>query len=271
MNTVLITGSNGFVACYLIQMLLQKSYTIIATGKGPSRLPFSDPKLLYETLDFTNEEAVTAVFEKHKPNIVVHAGAISKPDECEQNRDAAFQTNVRGTEYLVQAAAKLQSYFLFISTDFVFEGASLHYKESDALAPVNYYGETKMLAEAAVQKYPFQWSIVRTILVYGKPISGRQNLLTMVANALQKNETLKIFNDQTRTPTYVEDLAYALAKMIDKKSTGIYHISGEDVITPYHIALAVAKYLQLDEQKIEAATVATFAQPAARPPITGFD
>src|SRR5215218_1234852 len=173
MKTVLITGANGFVACYLIRTLLQKPYSIVATGKGPSRLPFSNSKLVYETLDFTNEEAVTAVFKKHKPDIVVHAGAMSKPDECELNRDAAFQTNVHGTEYLLQSAAEYQSYFLFVSTDFVFEGKSLHYSESDALGPVNYYGETKKLAEAAVQKYAFDWSIVRTILVYGKPISGR--------------------------------------------------------------------------------------------------
>jgi dTDP-4-dehydrorhamnose reductase len=164
-----------------------------------------------------------------------------------------------------------KSYFLFVSTDFVFAGTSLHYKEDDSLDPVNYYGETKMLAEAAVEKYPFSWSIVRTILVYGKPMSGRQNILTNVAAALQRGEPLKIFSDQTRTPTYVEDLAKAMIVMLENRSEGIYHLSGKDAQTPYAMAVAVAVHLGFDPNQIENVTAATFKQPALRPPITGFD
>ena len=271
MKTVLITGANGFVNWYLIRDLLQKAYTIIATGKGAPRLQFTHRNLIYETLDFTDENSVLSIFKKHQPNLVVHAGAMSKPDECELNRDAAFLTNVSGTKHLLNAAALYNSYFLFVSTDFVFAGKSLHYKESDALAPVNYYGETKKLAEDAVQAYPLNWSIVRTILVYGKPMSGRQNILTLVANALQKGEPLKIFSDQTRTPTYVEDLSGALVHLLEKRSTGIFHISGTDAVSPYQMACAVAEHFGFDVAKIENVTAATFQQPALRPPITGFD
>lgn len=271
METVLITGANGFVSWYLIRDLLDHNYKIVATGKGPSRLPFQDERLVYETLNFTDAGDVAAVFEKHQPHLVVHAGAMSKPDECEVQQEEAMLTNVRGTEFLLQAAAQYKSYFLFVSTDFVFEGKSLHYKEGDKLAPVNYYGLTKKQAEEAVQQYPFAWSIVRTILVYGKPMSGRQNILTVVANALQKGEPLRIFSDQTRTPTYVEDLSRGLATMLEKKSTGIFHISGEDVITPYHMACAVAAHFGYNGDTIENVTATTFQQPAARPQITGFD
>lgn len=271
MQTILITGANGFVSWYLIRDLLEKKYRIIATGKGPSRLSFADENLFYEPLDFTDADEVNAVFEKYNPDVVVHSGAMSKPDECELNKESAFLTNVTGTEYLLNAAATCNSYFLFISTDFVFEGKTLQYKEADELRPVNYYGETKKLAEEAVKKHSFGWSIVRTILVYGKPMSGRQNILTTVANALQKSEPLKIFSDQTRTPTYVEDLTNAVAAMILKKSNGVYHISGADVVTPYQMAVAVAAHLGYDPAKIEAVTAATFKQPAVRPPVTGFD
>lgn len=271
MQTILITGANGFVSWYLIRNLLEKKFLIIATGKGPSRLAFNNKNLIYETLDFTNCDAVKAVFEKYKPAVVVHAGAMSKPDDCELNKEAAFNTNVNGTQHLLQAAAVQKSYFLFVSTDFVFAGKSLQYKEDDALEPVNYYGETKKLAEAAVYKYPFKWNIVRTILVYGKPMSGRQNILTMVANGLQKGERLKIFNDQTRMPTYVEDLAAALTELIVRQQTGVFHVSGSDVLTPYQMAIAVADYLGFEPENIEAVTIDTFKQPAMRPPTTGFD
>jgi dTDP-4-dehydrorhamnose reductase len=209
--------------------------------------------------------------EKYKPAVVVHAGAISKPDDCEQDKETAFQVNIKGTHHLLHAAAACKSHFIFMSTDFVFEGKSLAYKETDALQPVNYYGQTKVEAEKAVQMYPFTWTIVRTVLVYGKPMSGRQNLLTNVVAALKKGESLKIFNDQMRTPTYVEDLANALAEMIRKESPGIFHISGNDVLTPYQMAVAAAGQVGLDGRMIIPVTAETFQQPALRPPITGFD
>jgi dTDP-4-dehydrorhamnose reductase len=272
MQTVLITGANGFIGWYLVKCLLDSGqYRVVATGKGPGRLPFEGAAFTYTPLDFTNPEQADAVFREYKPTVIVHAGAISKPDDCELDQETAFRVNVSGTRHLLHAAEAYKSHFIFISTDFVFEGKSLAYKETDALQPVNYYGRTKMEAEAAVQMYPFLWTVVRTVLVYGKPMSGRQNLLTNVVLALQKGETLKIFNDQMRTPTYVEDLANALTKMIVKQSTGIFHISGTEVLTPYEMAVAAAEQARLDSSKIIAVTADTFQQPALRPPRTGFD
>ncbi len=271
MQTVLITGANGFIGSYLAQNLLGKNYKVVATGRGGNRLTLEHPHFLYEPLDFTNEESVKAVFKKHQPHIVVHSGALSKPDECELNKEAAFLTNVTGTLYLLQAAEKIKSYFLYLSTDFVFEGNRLDYKEEDAPQPVNYYGRTKVLAEEEVKKYSHGWSIIRTILVYGHPQSGRQNLLTMVAQALEAGKELKIVADQTRMPTYVEDLTGAMTTIIEKKKEGIFHLSGQDVMTPYEIACAVADYLGLDKSFIHRVTAESFKEPARRPPTTGFD
>lgn len=276
MQKVLITGANGFVGYYLAKQLLKSNHFVIATGKGACRLPFASPhpiaiRFIYETLDFTNDEEVKNVFEKHQPNVVVHCGALSKPDECELNKEAAFLTNVTGTINLLNAATKFKSFFIFLSTDFVFSGEDGMYKEEDKRKPVNYYGQTKLLAEDEVQQYKWDWAIVRTVLVYGKPFLSRQNILTNTANALQKGEELKIFDDQVRTPTYVEDLANAIISIINKKAKGIYHVSGEDVMTPYGIAVAVAHHLHLDASLIEKVTEKDFDQPAKRPLKTGFD
>src|SRR5919199_4571779 len=164
MPTILITGANGFVGYYLTLQLLQQSYKVIATGKGENRLPFTDANFVYESLDFTDEENIKAVFEKYRPDVVIHGGAISKPDECELHKEKAYLINVTGTELLLQQATVYQSFFVFISTDFVFSGEEKRYKEEDATGPVNYYGQTKVLAEAAVRQYPHDWSIVRTVL-----------------------------------------------------------------------------------------------------------
>jgi dTDP-4-dehydrorhamnose reductase len=271
MQTVLITGANGFVGYYLIQQLLDKNFAVVATGKGGNRLPYQQENFCFRSLDFTSKENVAAVFQDVKPQVVVHCGAISKPDECEQNREAAFLSNVTGTINLLEASAAVQAHFVFLSTDFVFSGEKGFYQEEDERLPVNYYGETKVLAEDEVRQYPFRWSIVRTVLVYGKTFSGRENIVTNTAIALQQGKALKIFDDQVRTPTYVEDLATGLVAIVQKGATGIYHISGEDIKTPYEVAVETARLLNLDSSLITPVKAHEFDQPARRPAKTGFD
>ena len=269
MQTVLITGANGFVGHYLVSMLVN-NYKVIATGRGPSRITISHKNFQYEHLDFTCEKSVKSIFQNLKPDIIVHAGAISKPDECELNKDFAFLTNVEATKFLLAQSQLLKCFFIYVSTDFVFNGQRGMYSEEDTPDPVNYYGKTKLLAEQEMQLYPYEWSIVRTVLVYGHPGPGRDNILTLVAKALQEGKISRIVDDQVRTPTYVEDLAGAIKIIIDKRAKGIYHISGNDILTPYQMTVAVARYLGLNEKLIEPVTAATFTQPALRPPKTGF-
>jgi dTDP-4-dehydrorhamnose reductase len=269
MQRVLITGANGFLGHYLTALLVN-DYKVIATGKGPCRIDLSHANFQYESLDFTQQETVEAIFQKIKPDIVVHAGAISKPDDCELNKDFAYKTNVVATEQLLTQSLLYKSFFVYVSTDFVFDGQRGMYIEDDVPQPINYYGETKLLAEKAVQAYSYDWTIVRTVLVYGQPQAGRDNILTIVAKALKEGKTSRIVDDQVRTPTYVEDLAGAIKTIIAKKATGIYHISGKDVLTPYHMTVAVARYLGLNETLIEPVNATTFQQPALRPPKTGF-
>jgi dTDP-4-dehydrorhamnose reductase len=271
MQTVLITGANGFIGYYLVQQLLQKGYNVIATGKGGSRLPYEGKNFCYHTLDYTNKENVAAVFSLLNPQVVVHCGAISKPDECEQNKREAFLANVTGTINLLEASAQGNTHFIFLSTDFVFSGEKGFYREDDERTPVNYYGETKMLAEDEVMKYRFPWTIVRMVLVYGRTFSGRENIVTNTAKALQEGRPLKIFTDQVRTPTYVEDLAAGLVAIIEEKATGIYHLAGEDLKTPYDIALETAQLLNHDTALITAVKAEEFHQPARRPANTSFD
>lgn len=268
---VLITGANGFLGHYLIEQLLVKDYYVIATGKGDSRLPFSaTSNFTYRSMDFTDPFNVHDVFGEYKPDAVIHAGAMSKPDECEQNQWQAYITNVEATITLLLNAEEHKSFFVFVSTDFVFDGEKGMYSEDDAARPVNFYGKTKLEAEDAVKEYEYDWAIVRTVLVYGKPQSGRANILTIVKEKLENGETYRVVDDQVRTPTYVEDLAAGIVSIIEKKAKGIYHLSGEDVLTPYEMAIKAARYLGLDESLISRATADDFTQPARRPPKTGF-
>jgi dTDP-4-dehydrorhamnose reductase len=268
---LLITGANGFLGYYLVKQLLQEGNEVIATGKGSCRLSFSGGAgFTYYEMDFTDKLAVEGVLAEVAPQAIIHAGAMSKPDECELNRDEAYNVNVTSTISLLKAASAYRSYFLFVSTDFVFDGQSGMYKEGDLLSPVNFYGKTKADAEELVKNYEYDWSIVRTVLVYGKPVSGRSNILTIVKEKLEKQEEYHVVDDQVRTPTYVEDLAGGIVSMIEKKAKGVYHLSGKDILTPYQMAIKAAQYLGLDASLIKRVTAADFSQPAKRPPRTGF-
>lgn len=269
---ILVTGANGFLGNYLVQQLLQKQYPVIATGKGECRLSFTGvDNFDYEPMDFTDPFAVHDLFEKYQPSVVVHAGAMSKPDDCEKEQWQAYFINVEGTVTLLTNAEAYRSFFVFVSTDFVFDGEKGMYSETDIPSPVNFYGKTKLEAEEIVKEYAFDWAIARTVLVYGKPLAGRSNILSIVKEKLEKGEEYSVVNDQVRTPTYVEDLAAGIVAIIEKKATGIYHLSGADILTPYEMAIKAADFLKLNKSLLKKVTAADFTQPAKRPPKTGFN
>jgi|CXWL01.1.fsa_nt_gi dTDP-4-dehydrorhamnose reductase len=268
---ILITGANGFLGYHLSALLLEKGHEVIATGRGDCRLPFAGEKgFQYVSLDFTDPFAAHDVFDKYKPEIVVHAGAMTKPDDCEQQQWHAYLANVEGTVTLLLNAEEQKSFFIFVSTDFVFDGQKGLYREDDTTGPVNFYGKTKVEAEDAVKEYKYDWAIARTSLVYGSRIAGRGNILTIVKEKLEKGEEYKVVDDQVRTPTYVGDLASGIISIIEKRATGIYHLSGADVLTPYQMACKTADYLHLDKSLITKVTAVDFSQPARRPLKTNF-
>jgi len=160
---ILITGANGFLGYYLVEQLLVKNFSVTATGKGECRLPFThDINFQWLSMDLTDPFSIHDVFENIKPDVVIHAGAMSKPDECENNQMLAYLVNVEGTVQLLINSADVKSFFVFLSTDFVFDGERGMYSENDSPNPVNYYGRTKLEAEEAIKEYEFDWAIVRT-------------------------------------------------------------------------------------------------------------
>jgi len=221
-------------------------------------------------MDFTDPFRVHDVFTNHAPDVVVHAGAMSKPDDCEQNQWEAYRQNTEATVTLLTNAEEHKSFFIFISTDFIFDGEKGMYREEDKPAPVNFYGRTKLEAEEAVKEYVYDWSIARTVLVYGRPRTGKGNLLSIVKEKLERGEVYNVVDDHVRTPTYVEDLAGGIIAIIQKKAKGIYHLSGEEAFTPYQMAIKTAELLGLNKSLINKVTAKDFSQPAKRPPKTGF-
>ncbi len=266
---VLITGVNGFIGQHWVRALHSIGATVVATGRGVERFP-SLLRSRYYDLDITDAGAVRSVLAAERPTAILHAAAISKPDVCAADPDLADRINVQATENLLAVAGHLNCYVCFISTDFVFDGHKGMYVETDDPGPVNHYGVTKLMAEQFVQGYPGKWSIVRTVTVYGQPVEGRPNILSTVVDKLQRGEAYTVFDDQVRTPTYAGDLAWGVARLIQGSHPGIFHLSGEEVLTPYAMAIRTAEYLGLNPSLLTRVTAETFQQPAQRPLRTGF-
>lgn len=268
---VLITGSNGLLGQHLIPLFVaDERYEVIAAGRGGNRLP-SQQGYTYESVNLRNTVSVQQLLEKHHPDIIIHAAAMTQVDECERNKDACWDTNVAATRYLIQAAEKYNAFFLFLSTDFIFDGLEGPYREDDAPNPLSYYGASKVAAERMIKNSKLPWAIVRTVLVYGTAIDmQRSNIITWVKGNLQQGKKIKVVDDQWRTPTLVQDLAEGCKLVADKKATGVFHISGSEMLSPYEMAVQTAQFFKLDPRLIEKVNAKSFVQPAKRPAKTGF-
>ncbi|HUR12419.1 MAG TPA: SDR family oxidoreductase [Flavitalea sp.] len=269
---VLITGANGLLGHELVcQLEKEGNYELIVSGRGPSRFTQLQSITEYIDLDITHAEKVFEVFERVQPEVVIHAAAMTQVDDCEENKQQCYNTNVGATRFLIDASKTTKTWFIYISTDFVFDGKSGPYGEDAVPAPVNYYGSTKLAAEHAVMESGLDWSIIRTVLVFGNSQDGsRSNLITWVQKSLTHGRKIKVVADQWRTPTFVEDLAKGIVLLLKKKAKGIYHISGKDMLSPYEMSLQVAQLLQLDVSLIEQVDGNTFTQCGERPKKTGF-
>jgi dTDP-4-dehydrorhamnose reductase len=270
---IAVTGTNGLLGQHLVQLLLSKDYQVVAISKGDDRTSYvSHPQYKYYSVDISEDFGLHDVLCMEEPDIFVHAAAITQVDECELNQDKCYEVNVQGTVRALVAAELYSKRFIYVSTDFVFDGEKGNYSENDETKPVSYYGETKLNAESLVTDCEIPWTIVRTCLVYGNALSGtRSNIISWVKQNLEQGKPIRVVSDQVRTPTYVEDLAIGILLIIEKNAEGIYHISGKDVLTPFEMAIRTAEYFGLDKQLIEKVDASVFSQPAKRPPKTGFD
>ena len=269
---ILLTGSNGLLGQKLVALLReQPGVALVATSRGPNRLADRYPDLCYRALDVTDAAQVRQVLAREQPTHVIHAAALTNVDECELHRAACWLQNVTAVAHLVAGCARHGIHLTHLSTDFIFSGDAGPLAEDAVPAPVNFYGESKLAAEQLVRAGAGRWAIARTVLVYGVAHRyGRTNLVLWVRDALRAGQPIRVVSDQWRTPTLAEDLAQGCWLLARQAAQGIYHLSSDELLTPYDVALRVADYFGLDAGLIEKVDASTFSQPARRPARTGF-
>ena len=178
----------------------------------------------YIQLDITDQAAVAATIERIHPDAIIHCAAWTAVDaaEDEANREKVHAINVDGTRYIAEAAKVNGAKMMYISTDYVFNGKGERPWQPDDknYAPLNYYGETKLLGERAVAETLEKFFIVRIAWVFG--LNGKNFIKTMIQVG-KTHDTVRVVDDQIGTPTYTKDLARLLVDMVETDKYGYYH------------------------------------------------
>ena len=268
---LLLTGSNGLLGQKLIHLLQkQKGNKWLATARGINRVA-NLAQENFATMDISNPQNIQEVFARYQPSVLIHTAAMTQVDDCETQQETCWLQNVQAVEYLIDACSKYHTFFVHLSTDFIFDGKDGPYDENAQANPLSFYGNSKWEAEKRLQASSIDWAIARTVLVYGVVEDmSRSNIILWVKKSLEEGKTIKVVDDQWRTPTLAEDLAMGTYLIAKSKAKGIFNISGKDLLTPYEMALATADFFGLDKSLIQRADSSTFSQPAKRPPKTGF-
>jgi len=272
MKKIVITGSNGLLGQTLVNLLMKapENYSVIGLSRGENRMDRSD--FSYYDIDITNYDKLKELISFIQPSFIINTVAMTNVDVCEVTPDKCNQINTEAVRYLTQICTEFNIHFIQISTDFIFDGINGFYKETDLPNPLSVYGNSKLKAENIIKSSGVNYSILRTILVYGKvKNSKRNNIVLWVKEMLENNKEITIVNDQFRMPTYVEDLALACKLILDKEIKGIFHISSNKLLSIFEIANQIAAVFGLNKKLIKPISTKTLNQKAIRPLKTGFD
>ena len=215
-------------------------------------------------IDITDRAVLKEAMMTHMPDAIINTAAMTNVDACEKNRKLAHSLNVTLVEYLTRIARQADAHLVHLSTDYVFNGDGGPYAETDLPSPVNYYGKSKLAGENGLLSAGIDFSVIRTNVVYG-PSHGRLDFVRWVIEALDDKREISVVTDQFSNPTYVDDLAESIIKIVERRKTGMYHVAGADYVSRYEFAKRIAEFFMVDQDLIKPVTTEELAQPAKRP------
>jgi dTDP-4-dehydrorhamnose reductase len=227
-------------------------------------------------LDVGNKSQLRYVYERVKPDIIIHCAAMGSVDYAEDNFREVAAVNVQGVINVLQAARHYSAKVIHISTNAVYDGDNPPYSQASPQKPVNAYGRIKKMAERAIVDNDVtadgpSWLIVRPFLLYGWPYeSGRPNWGTTIVNKLRRHEPLKLVNDVIWQPTYAADVAAFIWRILDYDREA-FNVASAQRLTLYEFGLKIAEIFGLDSKLISPVSSNYFPQIAPRPRDTGYD
>ena len=237
----MVTGSAGLIGSQVVQDLENQNHTVYScyhTTKPTHGIPIQ--------LDLTDSEKIIQALQETKPDRIIHLAAMTNVDLCETEKELATLLNLNATETLAKQASKQNIFFVYVSTDYVFDGIQGMKKEDDTTNPLGFYGKSKLEGELSLNNLASGWCIARTSTPFGIHQTKKSFPLWVKENLESKKE-IPVLVDQFTSPTYVPNLSKMLIEITTKQITGIIHLAGASRISRYELANMVCDKLNLDK------------------------
>jgi len=214
-------------------------------------------------LDITDEKWVKKIIKEINPDAIIHTAAITNIDLCESKPAFAKKVHIEGTNHLLRISKELGIYFLYISTDSVFDGNKGNYSEEDAPNPLNVYGKTKFDGETITLNYDNS-SVIRTN-IYGHNWLPKQSIAEWIRNTLKEEKEITLFKDVYFSPILVNNLTDVLIEIIERRLKGLYHVAGPEGITKLEYGKIIAEVYNLRKDLIKSISISQLNLKAPRP------
>ena len=259
---ILITGAFGQLGHALQSILSKKSnYELICTGrkvkKGQEGIP----------LDIRNQVALKELINTTAPDILINLAAMTNVDACELNPKLAGEINVAGLQHICDS---FEGKIIHLSTDYVFDGTSGPYKESDPINPISIYGKTKLASEHILLEKDIKNLIIRGNVLYDYSPHTSASFLNWVVSSLKGNQEIKVVEDQFNNPTWTRSMSDIIELSIENDLEGIIHWGDSEHISRFEFAKLIAKKFSLNESLIKPVLTSELNQPARRPLQSGL-
>jgi dTDP-4-dehydrorhamnose reductase len=261
----LVTGSAGLVGSQIVKDLIKQNH--IAYSCYHNQKPLQGIPI---PLDLSDENQIIQTLQQIKPDKIIHLAAMTSVDLCETEKELATIINTKATEILAKQAAKQNIFFLYVSTDYVFDGINGMKKEDDTTNPLGFYGKSKLGGELVLNKLASNWCIARTSTPFGIH-STKKSFPLWIKENLEAKKEIPVLVDQFTSPTYVPNLSKMLIEITTRQITGILHVSGATRISRYDLAKLVADKLHLDNNFLIPTKIDTMDWKAQRPKDSSLD
>ncbi|MDE2142902.1 MAG: SDR family oxidoreductase [Elusimicrobia bacterium] len=263
-ETLLLTGATGFLGRRLAPELAASWRVVRASRSAEGEDSIR--------LDLEDADSVRRAFDRVRPSVVVHCGAVAGPDECEREPERARRVNLDAARVIAQLCGGAKARLVHLSTDLVFDGEKGWYSEDDAPNPISVYGRAKLEAEEAVLSAAPGACALRVASVYGRPLGTRTCFVDELRAALSQGRPIGAFMDQWRTPTAGDRLGEVILRLLaDPDLDGVYHWGGADRVTRHESALRLCRVFGYDENLVRPTRASDKRPPAPRPRDSSLD